>query len=249
MKALLTSSFRYMGNFFIPSLELANKKDLTCLFVRYALEDEIHINMCKRILTTCLSIKKMIDLSENYDFKDNIDIVFVNGGITNDLIEKLCKHNQLEKLKKLVIEDNAIYIGESCGSDYAGNYSNYSLLPDFPKDVNIIKKYGEKVYEGFKFINKFILTHACKYRVRRMENGSYYRSHYGDQYKSYLKYLKILKANKIDFETIANNEALLITDNNYKKLKYDWSKFPIKELELTEHEKKLKEMIQCQKNC
>ena len=61
-------------------------------------------------------------------------------------------------------------------------------------------------------------------------------------------YLKILKANKIDFETIANNEALLITDNSYEKLKYDWSKFPIKKLELTEHEKKLKEMVQSRKN-
>ena len=81
-----------------------------------------------------------------------------------------------------------------------------------------------------------------------MEDGSYYRSHYGEQYKNYLKYLKILKTNNIDFETIANNEALLITDNTYKKLKYDWSKFPIKKLELTEHEKKLKEMVQSRKN-
>ena len=60
MKALLTSSFRYMGNFFLPSLDF-NRKDLTCLFVRYALQDEGHINMCKQVLKNCLPIKKMID--------------------------------------------------------------------------------------------------------------------------------------------------------------------------------------------
>ena len=249
MKALLTSSFRYMGNFFIPSLEINNKKNLTCLFVRYALEDEIHINMCKEILSTCLSIKKMIDLSEDYDFKDKIDIVFVNGGFTNDLIAKLCKYNQLEKLRKLVIEDNAIYVGESCGSDYAGDYLSYSLLPGFSQDNDIVEKYGRDVYKGFRFINKLVLTHACKYRVRRLEDGSYCRSHYGEQYKSYLNYLKILKANKIDFETIANNEALLIIDNSYKKLKYDWSKFPIRKLELTAHEKELKGLMKSKKDC
>ena len=67
MKALLTSSFRYMGNFFLSSLNF-NKKDLTCLFVRYALEDEEHINMCKQVLKSCLPIKKMIDLDKNYTF-------------------------------------------------------------------------------------------------------------------------------------------------------------------------------------
>lgn len=249
MKALLTSSFRYMGNFFIPSLKLGNRKNLTCLFVGYALQDKIHIDMCKEVLTKCLSIKKMIDLHKDYEFKDKIVIVFVNGGFTNELIEKLCKYNQLEKIKKLVLEENVIYIGESGGSDYAGNYIQYSLLPDFKEDENIIKKYGKEVYNGFRFIDKFILTHACKYRVRKFEDGSYYRSHYGEQYKSYLRYLKILKANKVDYETIANNEALLIEGNKYKKFKYDWSNFPIKQIELTEHEKKLKELIKSRKNC
>ena len=248
MKALLTSSFRYMGNFFLPSLDF-NRKDLTCLFVRYALQDEGHINMCKQVLKNCLPIKKMIDLDENYTFDDKLDIIFVNGGFTNDLIEKLCKYNQLEKLKKLVLEDNVVYIGESCGSDYAGNYIQYSLLPGFEKDENIIEKYGQEVYKGFGFIDKFILTHACKYRVRKLKDGSYCRSHYGEQYKSYLRYLKILKTNKVDYETIANNEALLIEGNKYKKLKYDWSKFPIKQIELTEHEKKLKELVKAKENC
>jgi len=243
MKALLISSFRYMGNFFIPSLKLGNRKNLTCLFVGYALQDKTHIDMCKDVLRNSLPINKMIDLHKDYKFDDKIDIIFVNGGFTNDLIEKLYKFKQFNKIKNLVMNNDAIYIGESCGSDYAGDYSNYSLLPDFPTDDNIIKNYGKETYEGFKFINKLILTHACKYRVRKLEDGSYYRSHYGDQYKSYLKYLKILKANKIDFETIGNNEALLITDNSYKKLRYDWSKFPIKKLELTENEKKLKEMV------
>ena len=62
MKALLISSFRYMGNFFIPSLKLGNRKNLTCLFVGYALQDKTHINMCKDVLRNSLPINKMIDL-------------------------------------------------------------------------------------------------------------------------------------------------------------------------------------------
>lgn len=247
MRALLISSFRYMGQFFVPRLKF-NKTELTCLFVGYALDNEDHINMCKNVLKNNLPIKKLIDLQPNYDFNDDIDIIFINGGFTNDLLEKLCKYNQLEIIKNKIINEDVVYIGESAASDYAGDYSNYHLLKDFPQSEQLIKQYGKKIYDGFRFINKMIITHACQYRVRRLENGEFYRVPYGDQYKTYLRDIKVLKRHNIDYETIANNEAILIEDNHYKKIKYDWSKFPIREIQLTEQEKKLKELVMSKQN-
>ena len=78
MKALLTSSFRYIGNFFLPSLDF-NRKDLTCLFVRYALQDEGHINMCKQVLKNCLPIKKMIDFAAQAEGGRG-EILQISGG-------------------------------------------------------------------------------------------------------------------------------------------------------------------------
>ena len=50
MKALLCSSFRYMGNFFVPYLEMENKENLTVLFLDYALPDEEYSNQNKEKL-------------------------------------------------------------------------------------------------------------------------------------------------------------------------------------------------------
>ena len=245
MKALLCSSFRYMGNFFVPHLEMDNKENLTILFVDYALPDEEYSNQNKEKLKSTFDVGKIIDLKPDYDFEDNIDIVFVNGGLTDVLIEKLYKYKQFEKIKNLIFDKDVLYIGESAGSDFAGDYINYNLCEGFERNYGLIEEYGDKVFEGLRILNKMIVTHACKYRVRLSEGGEYYKSEYSEkQYNDYLKTIEILKSKNIDYETIGNNEALLIRDNEYDKIVYDLSKFPVKELELTEHEKKLKEKVQ-----
>ena len=245
MKALLCSSFRYMGNFFVPHLEIANKKNLTVLFVDYALPDEEYSNQNKEKLKSTFGIGKIVDLKPDYDFQDDIDIIFVNGGLTDTLIEKLYKYNQIEKIKNLVFDKEALYIGESAGSDFAGDYIHYDLYEGFQRNYSLIEEYGDKVFEGLRILNKMIVTHACKYRVRISENGEYYRSPYSKkQCDDYLKTVELLKSKNIEYETIGNNEALLVNDNKYEKISYDWSKFPIREVELTEYEKKLKEKVQ-----
>ena len=77
MKALLCSSFRYMGNFFVPHLEMNKEKKLTVLFINYALPDEEYSNQNKEKLKSTFNVGKIIDLKPDYDFEDNIDIVFV----------------------------------------------------------------------------------------------------------------------------------------------------------------------------
>lgn len=244
MKALLCSSFRYMGNFFVPHLKMMDRENLTILFVDYALPDEEYSNQNKEKLKSTLNVGKIIDLKPDYDFKDTIDIIFVNGGLTDVLIEKLYKYNQYEIIKRLVFSKDMLYIGESAGSDFAGDYMNYNLYEGFERNYDLIEEYGDKVFEGLRILNKMIVTHACKYRVRVSEEGEYYRSPYSEkQCKDYLRTIEILNNKNIDYETIGNNEALIVNDESYKKIIYDWSKFPIRELELTEHEKKLKEKV------
>lgn len=244
MKALLCSSFRYMGNFFVPYLEIKNKQNLTVLFVDYALPDEEYSNQNKEKLKSTFNVGKIIDLNPGYDFKDKIDIIFVNGGLTDVLIEKLYKYEQFETIKSLIFDKDVLYIGESAGSDFAGDYTNYNLYEGFNRNYKLTEEYGDKVFEGLRIINKMIVTHACKYRVRISNEGEYYRSPYSEQQcQDYLKTIDILKNKNIDYETIGNNEALLVINNKYKKIIYDWSKFPVMELELTEHEKKLKAKV------
>ena len=122
---------------------------------------------------------------------------------------------------------------------------NYDLYEGFDRNYSLIEEYGDRVFDGLRILNKMIVTHACKYRVRLSGDGEYYRSEYSEkQCNDYLKTIEVLKSKDIDYETIGNNEALLIIDNKYKKIVYDWSKFPIRKLELTDHEKRLKEEVQ-----
>lgn len=181
MKALLCSSFRYMGNFFVPYLEMNKEKKLTVLFINYALPDEEYSNQNKEKLKSNFNVGEIIDLKPDYDFKDDIDIIFVNGGLTDVLIEKLYEYNQFETIKSLIFNKDVLYIGESAGSDFAGDYVHYNLYEGFERNYKLIEKYGEEVFEGLRIINKMIVTHACKYRVRISENGEYYKSPYSQK--------------------------------------------------------------------
>lgn len=136
------------------------------MFVDYALSDEEYSNQNKEKLKSTFSIGKIIDLNSDYDFEDNIDIIFVNGGLTDVLIEKMYKYNQIEKIKNLIFDKAALYKGESAGSDFAGDYIHYELYKGFKRNYSLIEEYGDKVFEGLSILNKMIVTYACKYRVR-----------------------------------------------------------------------------------
>ena len=99
MKALLCSSFRYMGNFFVPYLEMIGRNKLTILFIDYALPDEEYSNQNKEKLKNNFNVEKIIDLKPDYDFKDNIDIIVVNGGLTDILIENYMNTSNFKQLK------------------------------------------------------------------------------------------------------------------------------------------------------
>ena len=244
MKALLCSNFRYMGKFFLPHLNLDSKKELNILFITYALDNEEYMNQNKKMLLDNLNIKNFIELQPEYGFEDEIEVIFVIGGITDNLIEKLFEYKQFEKIKELILEKETIYIAESAGCDFAGDYINYDLYEGIPRKYSLLKKYGENVFDGLRLINKMIITHASEYRIRILNNGQYCRIPYSKKFVSdYLKTIALLDESNIEYETIGNNEALLIKDDNYEKISYDWSKFPIKEVELSEYEKKLQNQI------
>jgi peptidase E len=168
-------------------------------------------------------------------------MIFVNGGKTEDLIEKLLKFKQLEKIKQLIQFQDVLYIGDSAGSVLFGNYSKSDLFSYSEKNPNIINIYGEDAYDGLKIINKMIVPHYSEYRFQRSEvDKTICRALYSDvKRQMIIDKVEVLKRNNVEFDTIANNEAIFVINDKIEKLKYDWSNLPIIESKLTNHEKEL----------
>ena len=241
MKAILFSSFGYMAEHFLKKLEIDMNQHLKCLFVSYALEEDGYVNFSKRVLKKNFPNIDIVDLKNNYAFDEKIDVVFVNGGKVEDLIEKLLRFDQMDKLKK-VISNCSVYIGESAGCVLFGNYSRSDLFTQFKREPDLTKQFGESAYDGLKIVDKMIVPHVSEYRLRRIDGDErVYRSLYGAKYQMVLDMIETLKRNNVDFETIGNNEALMINEK-IEKLVYDWSNIPIIESELSKHEKELLEI-------
>ena len=232
MYLLLCSDFLHIGLNYTK--HFFKEKSLTCLFISYALEnDESYINANKQALKNSFNIEKFIDLTANYTFNDKIDLIFVNGGNPNLLLERLHKYNQFKKIKELVAS-GILYIGESAGAIIAGDYQPHNLFLNIEKDMNLIKHYGNKFYDGFRFLNNFIAPHASKLKVVKLGNEfarEFYKTKSGsNKYSRYLNGIKQLKKHKYKYTTLGNNEVLLVLNNKEIKRTYNWSKFPILEV-------------------
>ncbi len=229
MRLLLCSDFysigiKYLNRFF----DSFNGK--TCLFVGYAYEDdsEMYESRVKDKLAE-LGIK-IVDLTPDYKFADNIDMMYVRGGNATKLIHYLKKYNQWNKIKDLVEEKNVLYIGLSAGSLIAGSDTEWTLRSE-PYDVDLKKLYGKDALKGFRWVNKMVFVHCSKYRMlwgSENINGSQdYRTHNVEYYGDYLRDLKLYK--KGTYITLGNNQMLYQNgdETTQKILTYDWSKIPI----------------------
>ena len=122
MKLLLCSDFSGVGckwlNKFFDNLE-----GLNCLFVGYAQEDDFPLESSAAKVFLGLKIN-VINLDKDYDFKDNIDIIFVRGGNTTRLLHYLREYGQYEKIKalaekaKIIIAERARYYAPMIGVTY-----------------------------------------------------------------------------------------------------------------------------------
>lgn len=227
MKLLLSSDFSGIGYKYVKKF-FKNTKGLNCLFVGYAQEDDEELESAgaKRFQDMGINV---ILLTENYDFSDRIDIVFVRGGNTTRLVHFLRKFNQYDKIKDLVEKQNVLYVGSSAGSVLVGTDTSWTL-PSEPYEYDLIELYGENGLKGFGWIDKLVFVHCNKYRLcwdfeKEYENDLF-RTLDRECYPAYLDDKKKFKRSEY---LKLNNNQVYIVDGTYEKLiTYNWSKLPVK---------------------
>ena len=236
MKLLLCSDFsgvcyRWIKRFF------KDTKGLSVLFVGYAKEDDSEDDTQSGAYEKFANMGMHLTvLNDGYDFKDKVDIIFVRGGNTTKLIHYLKKYGQFEKLKKLA-ENGALYIGNSAGAILAGTETEYCLDAE-PYDVDLKKEFNdENALLGYGWVDKKILVHCSKYRMawrfeREMFDGELFRTLDRECYPAYLVDKK--RFHKDTYIKLANNQALYVNDDERKILTYNWSKIPVRVINLDE---------------
>ena len=162
MKLLLTSAFSNVGKHYLKDL-IGSAQGKTCLFVGYACEnDEEMLEGSSRRTLEGMGVN-LINLLPYYDFSDKIDMVFVRGGNVTKLIHYLKEFGQFEKIRDLIENQGATYIGVSAGSVLAGNDTEWTLRSE-PYPVDLKSLYGKDALKGFGWVNKMVFVHSSIYR-------------------------------------------------------------------------------------
>ncbi len=226
MRLFLCSNFKVLAPKFLPKFFDKNKRH-NCLFVGYADDHqeffpESHIAFLNELGFDVFC------MDENYDFSDNIDMIYVKGGNTTQLLHYLRKFNQFEKIKKLV-DSGVLFAGASAGAIVAGTETEWTLESE-PYDYDVKSEFGEDALNGFGFIDKLIFVHASKHRFPvsdEIENAgrSDFKVSNDFFYKAYLAERKWAKGKQ--FMVLKDNEAFIKDGDTEKLVKINWSKYPV----------------------
>ena len=226
MKLFLCSNFKLLApKFLLKYFDM--KKHCKCLFVGYADEEKDFYSE-----STVEFLKELgfdvVCLDENYNFQDDVDMIYVKGGNTTQLLRYLKEYNQFEKIKEMV-EKGVLYAGASAGAIITGSDTEWTLLSE-PYDFDMVSRFGKNAFLGFSFLKKLIFVHASRYRFPvtpeieaagrkdfRLSNEFFY--------KAYLKERKHTKGQP--FIVLKDNEAFIKNGDLEKKVKIDWSKYPV----------------------
>lgn len=226
MRLFLCSNFKFLAEKFLPRFFDMSKKH-NCLLVGYADDGGDFYSESNTIFLENLGFN-VFHLDENYSFSDKLDMIFVKGGNTTQLIHYLKKYNQFEKIKQLVL-DGVLYVGQSAGAIVAGSDTEWTLKSE-PYSVDLKKEYGENALLGFGFINKLVFVHASKYRFPfsdEIDNAG--RSDFKVKNTFFYKdYLRERKENQTKpFIVLKDNGAFLKDETSEKMVFFDWSKYPL----------------------
>lgn len=228
MKLLLCSDFSGVGFRFLKKF-FKETKGLNCLFVGYANDDEDDELESGAATRFKLMGMNVFSLTENYDFSDKIDIVFVRGGNTTRLIHLLRQYGQYNKIKDLVEKQGALYIGSSAGSVLAGTDTEYTLEAE-PYEPDLKPLFGDDALKGFGWIDKLVFVHCNKYvMMYEKVNDKYEFFRVPDTfcYPAYLVDKKKFKRGQ--YLKIDNNAAFMMNGKTCQMLKFNWRHLPVKE--------------------
>lgn len=207
MKILLYSDYKCMPNKEI--IKMLDKQSGICLFCSYA--DELAIDYKNKVLKNLSKVfSNIIELTPKYEFTDKIDCIFINGGNIFELIYKLHKYNQFEKVRDLCLK-GVLYIGNSAGSQLIGTNNFYVNKFEPPKiKMNLQENsHGLGLYDGLVFV------HTSK-KILSFRRGVVAEP----DYQNYIKYM--LKEKTFKHICIPNNGCAIITDTDAKVKKYSW---------------------------
>lgn len=226
MRLFLCSNFKCLAHKFLPRFFDLSKQH-NCLLVGYADDNGDFYSESNTTFLESLNFK-VFHLDENYKFNDKLDMIFVKGGNTTQLVHLLRKYNQFDKIKKLV-EENVLYVGQSAGAIAAGSDTEWTLESE-PYNENVKEIFGENALLGFGFVDKLIFVHASRFRFPvsdEIEKAG--RSDFKVSNEFFFKaYLKERKQNKgKPFIVLKDNEALIVDGEKTEKVRIEWSKFPV----------------------
>ena len=226
MKLFLCSNFRCLAPKFLPKF-FNMKEPHNCLFVGYADEEKDFYSQSTVDFLNEIGFK-VFCLDENYKFNDDIDMIYVKGGNTTQLLHFLRKYNQFEKIRDLV-QRGVLFAGASAGAIVAGTETEWTLVSE-PYSFDMKGEFGKDALLGYGFVEKIILVHASKYRFPvspeiECAGRSEFKVSNDFFYRAYLKERKMLKGKSLI--VLKDNEAFIKDGDIEKIVKLDWSKYPV----------------------
>lgn len=202
MKLFLTSdglSTQNLKNFFISQLPKEPKNcSLLLIFYKLDIEPEVYIEYTKeKIKSIGITDVTYFDMhNEKFvDINNKFDIIWVCGGNTYCILDRMKKTKIFNFIKKSMIEDNSLYFGVSAGSIIAG-YDIKLAGWGSESDENTINL---KNLTGLNFTDISILPHYKKSMKKELE--------------------KLKKTINYSIIGITDEEAVFIEDENYKIVK------------------------------
>jgi dipeptidase E len=204
MKKLFLASFALVSLDLVEELLPKPASELKAAFIPtagdlYEGKEFVHVDR-KKLESMGFSVRD-IDLKDKQlenledEFKD-IDLVLVAGGNTFYLLDYMRKSG-FDQLLPRLLDNGVVYVGSSAGSIVCCPTIEGAKKFDDPKDAPDLVS-----YEGLNFYNEVIIPHAQKekYRERIKET------------------IQEMAQKGLNITTLTDNEAVLINDDEVKKV-------------------------------
>ena len=181
-------------------IKMTNKKNPIILYCPYATKDiEKSINKFHNLMKNleCEIIDLTFDNINDFDFLLNkADILYVGGGVSDDLVD-IFKKNNLDKVLYKYLDSNKIYAGSSAGAML------YTKVAMGDKDMfsDNFHNYNYKMVDCLGILNISICPHY--------------------QNEDLIFYNDVIKEYSLDSFGIEEDTAVIIDDNKYGCLKDD----------------------------
>ena len=181
-------------------IKMTNKKNPIILYCPYATKDiEKSINKFHNLMKNleCEIIDLTFDNINDFDFLLNkADILYVGGGVSDDLVDIFKKYN-LDKVLYKYLDSNKIYAGSSAGAML------YTKVAMGDKDMfsDNFHNYNYKMVDCLGILNISICPHY--------------------QNEDLIFYNDVIKEYSLDSFGIEEDTAVIIDDNKYGCLKDD----------------------------